>query len=132
MEKIYYENMKEKKGMEGEKLILTFLAESRPEFMRRLDLKVYESEEGEYFFEFGDVIENLTKLFLEKKLDYEIKEKKVHRKIGGDRNVEGRYVENKELRGVDLSSLKFLKIGFSKWKKSVAAHSFVSQVHKAP
>ena len=41
-------------------------------------MRIYENEG--YFFSFHDAIESLSRLYLEKKLNYEIKERKVHRK----------------------------------------------------
>ena len=42
---------------------------TKKEFLQKLNIKVYENT-GDYYFAFHDVIENLTRLYLEKKLNY--------------------------------------------------------------
>ena len=106
MLKIYSERKKER----------NLVIKSKYDFLKELDLVVYERD-GEYWFQFHDVIESLTKLYLSDKFKYEIKEKKVHQKVEvTEIDDDERYIEKPSFKSEHIPFLLKLKKGLRKWK----------------
>ena len=88
--------------------------------LERLKLTVYESE-GQYWFRFHEVIENLVKMYLEVKLSEAIVDNEVHRNFEKIYATDDDELAKTDIKSGEVPRLVLLKLMLKRWQEKSKA-----------